>query len=206
MVVPELLVGQVAVVALVSGDHELDRVRGPVERAVDRSITIRVHEGELVPQEFDTGVAVTVTYQERVALYTFPGRVSLREETRLLIERTGDAEEVQRRQYVRLSDPVPVECLTVDDVTGKLFSLDASTMNVSGGGLAIETNRPSAPNTRVVVVLRPQGQPPILAITTVVASELVAPATKKVVTRLTFASIAEADRERLIRYVFENLR
>jgi c-di-GMP-binding flagellar brake protein YcgR len=206
MAVPELLVGQVAVVALVSGDHELDRVRGPVERAVDRSITIRVPEGELVPQEFDTGVAVTVTYQERVALYTFPGRVSLREETRLLIERTGDADEVQRRQYVRLSEPVPVECLTVDDVTGKLFSLDASTMNVSGGGLAIETNRQSTPNTRVVVVLRPQGQPPILAITTVVASELVAPATKKVVTRLTFASIAEADRERLIRYVFENLR
>jgi c-di-GMP-binding flagellar brake protein YcgR len=206
MAVPELLVGQVAVVALVSGDHELDRVRGPVERTVDRSITIRVPEGELVPQEFDTGVAVTVTYQERVALYTFPGRVSLREETRLLIERTGDADEVQRRQYVRLSEPVPVECLTVDDVTGKLFSLDASTMNVSGGGLAIETNRQSTPNTRVVVVLRPQGQPPILAITTVVASELVAPATKKVVTRLTFASIAEADRERLIRYVFENLR
>lgn len=206
MAVPELLVGQVAVVALVSGDHELDRVRGPVERTVDRSITIRVPEGELVPQEFDTGVAVTVTYQERVALYTFPGRVSLREETRLLIERTGDADEVQRRQYVRLSEPVPVECLTVDDVTGKLFSLDASTMNVSGGGLAIETNRQSTPNTRVVVVLRPQGQPPILAITTVVASELVAPATKKVVTRLTFASIAEADRERLIHYVFENLR
>jgi c-di-GMP-binding flagellar brake protein YcgR len=77
---------------------------------------------------------------------------------------------------------------------------------VSGGGLAIETNRQSTPNTRVVVVLRPQAQPPILAITTVVASELVAPAAKKVVTRLTFASIAEADRERLIRYVFENLR
>jgi c-di-GMP-binding flagellar brake protein YcgR len=206
MAAPELVVGQVAVVALVSDDHELDRVRGPVERTVDRSITIRVPEGELVPQEFDTGVAVTVTYQERVALYTFPGRVSLREETRLLIERTGDADEVQRRQYVRLSEPVPVECLTVDDVTGKLFSLDASTMNVSGGGLAIETNRQSTPNTRVVVVLRPQGQPPILAITTVVASELAAPATKKVVTRLTFASIAEADRERLIRYVFENLR
>jgi c-di-GMP-binding flagellar brake protein YcgR len=206
MAAPELLVGQVAVVALVAGDHELDRVRGPVERAVDRSITIRVPEGERVPQEFDTGVAVTVTYQERVALYTFPGQVSLREETRLLIERTGDAEEVQRRQYVRLAEPVPVECLTVDDVTGKLFSLDATTMNVSGGGLAIETNRQSAPNTRVVVVLRPHAQPPILAITTVVASELAAPASKKVVTRLTFAAIAEADRERLIRYVFENLR
>ncbi|HEY7133492.1 MAG TPA: PilZ domain-containing protein [Acidimicrobiia bacterium] len=206
MAAPELLVGQVAVVALVSGDHELDRVRGRVERVVDRSLTVRVPEGEHVPREFDTGVAVTVTYQERIALYTFPGRVSLWEETCLLVERTGDAEEVQRRQYVRLSEPVPVECLTVDDVTGKLFSLDATTMNVSGGGLAIETNRQSAPNTRVVVVLRPEGQPPILAITTVVASELVAPAAKRVTTRLTFAAIAEADRERLIRYVFENLR
>jgi hypothetical protein len=57
-----------------------------------------------------------------------------------------------------------------------------------------------------VVVLRPERQPPILAITTVVASELVAPAAKRVTTRLTFAAIAEADRERLIRYVFENLR
>jgi c-di-GMP-binding flagellar brake protein YcgR len=206
MAAPELLVGQVAVVALVSGDHELDRVRGRVERVVDRSLTVRVPEGEHVPREFDTGVAVTVTYQERIALYTFPGRVSLWEETCLLVERTGDAEEVQRRQYVRLSEPVPVECLTVDDVTGKLFSLDATTMNVSGGGLAIETNRQSAPNTRVVVVLRPERQPPILAITTVVASELVAPAAKRVTTRLTFAAIAEADRERLIRYVFENLR
>jgi c-di-GMP-binding flagellar brake protein YcgR len=206
MAVPELVVGQVAVVALVSGDDELGRVRGPVERVVDPTVTIRVPEGELVPQEFDTGVAVTVTYQERVALYTFPGRVSLREETRLLVECTGDAEEVQRRQYVRLTDPVPVECLTVDDVTGKLFSLDATTMNVSGGGLAIETNRQSAPNTRVIVVLRPEKQPPILAVTTVVASERAAPGSKEVVTRLTFASIAEADRERLIRYVFENLR
>jgi c-di-GMP-binding flagellar brake protein YcgR len=40
----------------------------------------------------------------------------------------------------------------------------------------------------------------------VVASERAAPGSKEVVTRLTFASIAEADRERLIRYVFENLR
>jgi c-di-GMP-binding flagellar brake protein YcgR len=206
MAVPDLVVGQVAVVALASGDHELDRVRGPVERAVERSVTIKVPDGDVLPQEFEAGVAVTVTYQERVALYTFPGQVSLREETRLLVERTGDTEEVQRRQYVRLAEPVPVECLTVDDVTGKLFSLDATTMNVSGGGLAVESNRQAAPNTRVIVVLRPEAQPPILAVTTVVASERTAPGAKEVVTRLTFAAIAEPDRERLIKYVFENLR
>jgi c-di-GMP-binding flagellar brake protein YcgR len=202
----ELVAGQVAVVALVEGDHEAERVRGPVERVFDRSVTIRVPDGEMVPPEFDAGDAVTVTYHERFGLYTFPGRVSLREEGRLLVERTGDTEEVQRRQYVRLAEPVPVECLSVDDVTGKLFSLEATTMNVSGGGLAIETNRLSTSGSRVVVVLRPEAQPPILAVATVIASERSAPGANEVVTRLTFAAVAEADRERLIKYVFENLR
>jgi c-di-GMP-binding flagellar brake protein YcgR len=205
MAVPDLVVDEIAVVRL-DGDGDVGRVRGPVERVYERSVTLVVPEGERVPDEYDTGVAVTLTYYSGTGLYAFTGRVALREETRLVLERTGETEEIQRRQYVRLSEPVPVECLTVDDVTGKLFTLDASTINVSGGGLAVQTNRQSAAGTRVVVALQPKGTPPILAIANVVASERTQPGAKEVVTRLTFVAVAEADRERLIRYVFENLR
>lgn len=201
-----LAVGQVAVVE-VTGDDEFPKLRGVVERVRDASITIRSPDGAAVPRELASGTPVLVTYFERTGLYRFEACIRLRESTRVVVEQTGAVNEVQRRQHVRLAEPVPVECVAFDEARGRMVTVDASTIDVSGGGIALNTAIEIPTSGRVVVALKALGVAPILAVGDVVASDASgsARAGKEFVTRVSFAAIAEPDRERLIKFVFENL-
>lgn len=201
-----LAIGQVAVVGVVA-DEELPALRGVVERSHGGSITVRSPDGAVVPGELTEGAPVLVTYFERTGLYRFEARIRLRESTRVVVEQTGPVNEVQRRQHVRLNAAVPVECVAVDETRGRMVTVDASTIDVSGGGIALTTAVEIPTSGRIVVALKPLGVAPILAVGSVLASDASGStrAGSEFVTRVSFVAVAEADRERLIKYVFENL-
>jgi c-di-GMP-binding flagellar brake protein YcgR len=201
-----LAIGQVAVVE-VAADEEVPKLRAVVERVHAGSVTIRSPDGATMPRELASGTPVFVTYFDRSALYRFDACVRLRESTRIVVEQTGPVNEVQRRQHVRLARPVPVECVAVDEARGRMVTVDASTIDLGGGGIALNTAVELPTSGRVVVAVKPLGVIPILAVGSVVASDASGSvrAGSEFVTRVSFAAIAEPDRERLIKYVFENL-
>jgi PilZ domain len=112
----------------------------------------------------------------------------------------GDAEVIQRRQYVRVTVPQPV---TLDDDSGDI--LEGRSVNISGGGMLVRGRRGHsalALGTEVRFSLcLDESNPPVRGVGRV-ARETDDPSEHA----LAIESISSGDQNRLIRFIFDRQR
>ena len=203
--------------------------KGPPGLGIDQAVTVQAkREGAptlharvrtisergllLVPTDepgppLAAGTAVTVTYFDRSGLYTFDSEV---------VVQTGGGEHIiqlgpwlrlnrtQRRQYVRLDINLPVTCLAIDEETGGFRLVTARSGDIGGGGLRLVAGEPLEEDSRVVLSFVLPRHPAIVAVAKVVASDGNLDGTATL--RTAFTVIAEADRDRIVGFVFDGLR
>jgi hypothetical protein len=108
----------------------------------------------------------------------------------------GDPELIQRREFVRVLSPQRV---TLDDLAGVV--VDAHSVNLSGGGMLVSSQPAKIPldtKLRFNVDLGPQHEP-LVGVGRVVRSE-------DDQLGISFTQISDADRDRLIRFIFDRQR
>jgi hypothetical protein len=135
-------------------------------------------------------------YASRRGLIKLHGEAVFEDRSLIRFRPHGDAEVLQRRDFVRVHTPHPV---TVD--TGDEGEWRAHILDLSGGGMLLaDGDKLAADQTiRFIISVGPV-QAPIEGVARVVR---VGEAGKRA---LTFEQIAEHDRQRLIRFVFECMR
>ena len=150
---------------------------------------------------------VTVTYFDRSGLYTFESEVIRQAEGGERSMQIGpplNLTRTQRRQYVRLDLNLPVMCLLVDEATGGYTPIAARSGDIGGGGLRLIAGEAVPEGSRLVVSFVLAGQPAIVAVAKVVAADHERDGT--VTLRTAFSLISEHDRDRIVGFVFDELR
>jgi c-di-GMP-binding flagellar brake protein YcgR len=149
---------------------------------------------------------VTVTYFDRSGLYTFESEVIRQAdggERSMQIGPPTHLSRTQRRQYVRLDLNLPVMCLLVDEATGGYTPITARTGDIGGGGLRLVAGEAVPAGSRLVVSFVLAG-PAIVAVAKVVAVDRERDGTATL--RTAFTLISEHDRDRIVGFVFDELR
>lgn len=137
----------------------------------------------------------TLEYASARGMIRLHGEAVLERPSLIRFHAEGDAEVVQRRQFVRVTTPQRVTLDPAPDAT------PAHTVDLSGGGMLLHGAPALAPGDRVGFEIRLGGEPtPIVGIAKVVRAD------DDGRRALAFERLGETDREALIRFVFACLR
>jgi c-di-GMP-binding flagellar brake protein YcgR len=123
---------------------------------------------------------------------------------------TGETQRIQRREYARVQALLPVEMIQASPIeeedTGAIGHIHTNTLDISGGGMAIQHRQVISTGTLYDVRLSIPGQPPPLKmLAKVVRSTMLRDAHNKKIYKygLMFISITEGILSRLVKYVFD---
>lgn len=179
-----------------------------VVTAVDGSfVTLRRGEGVTLPPALAEGVVVRVSYVNRSGLYTIEAPVERRLPERFVIGEADRADRVQRRGFVRVNHPVHAACLLLDDVHNRFTAFDGDVVDLGGGGLGLAADVIAPVGATVVVSLAlPDGKPPLVTVGHVLPGDATRVRTGRHRLRAQFALIREADRDRIMAFIFTVLR
>lgn len=170
----------------------------------------------------DNGMRVPITQADRLLLtFVQPDAIyrveviveNTRREPLPMVEVafTGKVERVQRREYVRISAMLPVEMAISPEEGDKaknrlISSFRTNTIDVSGNGIAIHHKLAIPVKTLYDAKLTIPGQPPPLELQAmVVRCTAVQDAQQEWIHRIgfMFVSLAENQRSRLVRHIFD---
>ena len=180
-------------------------VQARVRTSSDRGLLVSPTDDD-VPQ-LEPRTPVKVSYADRSGLYSFDSEVILHAPAGERSIQLGPAQRLtrtQRRQYVRLDINLPVTCLAIDEETGGFRLVTARSGDIGGGGVRLIAGELLEEDSRVVLSFVLPRHPAIVAVAKVVASDGNLDGTATV--RTAFTVIAEADRERIVGFVFDELR
>jgi hypothetical protein len=207
--VPDLVVGQEAVVTLESSEAPLKLV---VEAVHGDRVTlgaIRDGDGANASGDLSTlhkGAAVVVQYVDRFGVYEVDGSVLQLDLVSIVVGVGRDDQPARRRVYVRLRAPLDASCLLLDPDRNTFTELDASVVDVGGGGaaLAVPAIAPTGATMVCSIAIAPGA--PVVTIAHVLAPDADPrdqPERRHV--RVQFTLISEVDRDRLLRFVLDAL-
>lgn len=179
-----------------------------VVEAVDGSfLTLRQGDGVALPRTLAEGVVVRVSYVNRSGLYTIETTVERRLPERLVVGEADRADRVQRRAFVRVNHPVHAACLLLDQAHNRFTPFDGEVVDLGGGGLGLTADVIAPLGATVVVSLAlPDGKPPLVAVGHVLPGEDARWRTEPRRLRAQFGLIREADRDRIMAFIFTVLR
>ena len=193
---------------VVGSDDESSTLNGVVEAFDGHTVTVALRRSDH-PVEVTEGASLRVRYHDENGLYRF--------ETTVVDVRRGDPDAItvevpdhveleQRRRHVRVETEMVVAGAALDREVMVFTPVTGTVENLSGGGLRMvaEPAEVLAEGTAITIALRLPGQPPVLAMGTVVA-RLPAEA-ESVDARVAFSLIEGHDRERLLRWLIQQLQ
>ncbi|AVX20750.1 MULTISPECIES: flagellar brake protein [Carboxydocella] len=204
-VVPQLSVNQNVEIELL--EENLSGVyRSRVEEIAPDRIILALPFSKGVPVPVRVGSQILVRYFDQSAIYSFKSEVISRAtapQAILSISIPESVNRVQRRNYVRLDDSVPLTFykLQEDDITGT----DTVTKDISGGGVRIEIPQPLELGTELELHLKlPKDK--IIAVGKVVRCLPLEKPKKGYNIGIQFTIIEERDRDKIIKYIFDRQR
>ncbi len=210
--VPELAVGQEAVVArdahraplkvLVEAVHG-DRVTLSAMRATSDDDAANASSDITT---FSSGDAVLLQYVDRFGVYELDAAVLQRERDSFVVGLTTDGAPARRRVYVRLGAPLDATCLLLDAERNAFTELDASVVDIGGGGAALAVPAIAPTGATMVCSIALEPGEPVVTIAHVLATDADprGHAQRRHV-RVQFSLIAERDRDRLLRFILDAL-
>jgi hypothetical protein len=152
------------------------------------------------------GTAVQLQYVDRFGVYDVDASVLERTDDTVVVGVPSDGESIRRRTYVRLRAPLDAACLLLDADHNVFTELDASVVDVGGGGaaLAIPAIAPTG-STIVCSIALPDG-PPVVTVTHVLPNDAdPRDHAQRRHVRVQFTLISETDRDRLLQFILRAL-
>jgi PilZ domain-containing protein len=204
-----LVVGQEAVVGVDTIDEPLKLVVEAVHG--DRITLSATRDGDSANAGSDIaalrdGAAVQLQYVDRFGVYDVDAAVLQHDRSSVVVGVTLAEQPERRRVYVRLRAPVDATCLLLDPDRNEFTQLDAAVVDVGGGGaaLAIPAIAPTGATMVCSIAIAPGA--PIVTVAHVLPADADPrdqPERRHV--RVQFTLIAEADRDRLLRFILDAL-
>lgn len=168
-----------------------------------------MEKGILVPLRI--GDLITVSYNDDNAIYSFDAQVDRRQggvDQTITVQTPADIRRVQRRNFVRIDVTLPMVYYTVDDTAGQYSSgVQTKVIDISGGGLRFESDRPLDKDLVLDLVVELGGGERISAIGQVVRSlPIEKSGFNKYSIGIQFTIIEERDRDKIIKFIFQKQR
>ncbi|MFN8035593.1 MAG: PilZ domain-containing protein [Acidimicrobiia bacterium] len=202
---PTFELGQPVFLALGAADDE-PGVRAVVEAVQGGRLTVAAAEGDRLDVVFAERRPAYLSYLTPAGIYTIEAIVARAGASTVALDLPTDAGRIQRRQFVRVELPLDASCLMLDGWANRFTPFDAQVADVGGGGLALTVDVIAPYGAVVVVSLGIPDEPPVVAVGTVLTSDRDPARRTRRLLRLQFSAIAEADRDRLIKWIFAHLR
>jgi hypothetical protein len=184
-----------------------------VEAVNGDRITLRAdadHDAGHITDAIREGAPGTLGYADRFGVYTADATVvhcdttGDHERVVIVVPDTDEAE--RRRVYVRLHAPLDATCLLLDAAHNTFTMLDATVVDVGGGGAALAMPAIVPTGATIVCSLAMPAGPPVVTVTHVLPSDADPrdePSRRHV--RVQFTLIAETDRDRLLQVILDAL-
>jgi PilZ domain len=171
-----------------------------VDVVQEGQVTLATHEAERLPPAWSELTEVHITSLDRYNVHLIHVPVRRVGETRLVVGEPDDATPVQRRAYARIASPVPASCMYLDVGGNAWIPFDSEIRDLGGGGCSLLADV-FAPDGATVVLSFVLDEPtPVVLVGRVLPREVL-PTVGKVLTRVEFVLIREADRDRILRHV-----
>jgi hypothetical protein len=202
---PKFVPGQALFLA--PSGAELERgVRAIIETIQDFRLNVTALDGDKLDEIFETGGSAFVSYLTPDGIHVIEAAITRAGATSLALDVPSDVSRIQRRQFVRIDAPLDATCLLLDDRTNRFTPFDGHVIDVGGGGLALAADVIAPQHATVVLSLAIPDDRPVVVVGSVLASDRDPNQRTRRLLRVQFSLIGEADRDRLIRWVFANLR
>ncbi len=189
----------------------INTFKSRVEGISDDNIVIAAPmlNGQVIPVK--NGINMRVSYLDNIALYTFDSIVlssNLRPVPTLTLDKPGSLKRVQRRNFVRIDARLPmVFTLLKENLESGSEDYDATTIDVSGGGLMFSTDCSLHLHDILEVKLALTDNVYVTALGKVVRIVEKKQQDKHTFSvGLEFSIIEEGERDKIIRYIFNQQR
>jgi hypothetical protein len=150
--------------------------------------------------------ATRLQYVDRHGVYDVDASVLQCDESAVVLGVPAAGDPVRRRAYVRLERPLDAACLLLDADHNRFVELDATVVDIGGGGAALSVAAIAPTGTTMVCSISLPSGPPIVTITNVLPSDADPRdhADRRHV-RVQFTLIASKDRDRVIAFILDAL-
>lgn len=180
-----------------------------VEAMQDGALLVAQIEGIPFPQVVE-GAPLRVIVLERHDMYSIAAIATRVGESSMRVELIAEAERVVRRQYVRISVDVPVSALILNATSNEWAPFGANVTDISAGGMALAADVIAPAGATVVISIAIPEELPVVAISRVLPTDeetrkVVHLSTRGPLVRLEYTIIREADRDRLMRFIFAEM-
>ena len=180
-----------------------------VEAVQDGAVLVGKLDGYEIPRLAE-GSEANLIVLDRNDMYSLGCTVSRSGDESMRLEVESEAERVVRRQYVRVAVDVPVSCLMLNALKNSWTPFDAAVTDISAGGMAMTADVIVPAGSTVVISIAIPEDTPVVAIGRTLPTDndtrkVVNLATKGPLVRLEYTSIREAERERLMRFIFSEM-
>lgn len=175
-----------------------------VDVVQEGQLTLATPDDEMLPREWQTVKEVHITSLDRFSVHLIHVPVVRVGTTRLVVSEPDLTTPVQRRAYARVFSPVPASCMALDSASQAWFPIAAEVRDLGGGGCAVVSDSPLTDGMTVVVSFALDDNGPIVVVGRVLPREVL-PSIGKIMTRVEFVLIREAERDRILRYILMNL-
>lgn len=175
-----------------------------VDVVQDGHITLRTPDDEPLPAAWKSLDEVHITLLDRFSVHLIHVPIVRIGDTRLVIRAPDVSTPIQRRAYARIVTPVPASFARLDVAENRWVPIEAEVRDLGGGGCSIVGDDVVADGTMLAISLRLDEQDPIVVIGRVLPREEL-PTIGRVLMRVEFVLIREAERDRVLRYVLMTL-
>jgi hypothetical protein len=197
---PLLEVGQPVLVARAPDDAPWRMV---VDLVQDGHITLASYDDQRLPDEWAQLAEVHLTCLGRFSVYLIHLPVVRSGATRLVIGAPDDDTAVQRRAYARVLHHLSVSCAVLDAEANAWSVFEGVVRDLGGGGCSILTDL--LPPAGATIAMSFAFDDDAFALIGRVLPREDLPTIGKPLTRVEFALIREADRDRIMRFVLLSL-
>jgi hypothetical protein len=180
-----------------------------VEAVQDDALVVAQVDGVPLPK-ISEGSTVRLILVERNTVYGIGAIATRVGQSSMRVELGPNAEPVAQRQYVRIAVDVPVTALILNAATNQWAPFEGSVTDLSAGGMALSAEAIAPAGATIVISIAMPNEEPVVAIGRTLHTDdeirrVVQLATRNPIVRLEYTSIREADRERLIRFIFSEM-
>jgi hypothetical protein len=194
---PILEIGQSVLVAPTADEAPW---RMLVDVVQDGVITLATPDDERLPTEWQSLGEIHITTLDRFSVHLIHVPVRRVGETRLVVGAPDAGTPVRRRAYARVLAAVPASFTVLDPSENRWSTFDADVRDLGGGGCSVVSDRAPAEGRTVVISLALDNEHPVVVVGRVLPREEL-PTVGKLLLRIEFVLIREADRDRILRYV-----
>ena len=205
---PTIEPGQLVI--LEHGEEEGDaRTSVVVEAVQEGAVLVAQLDAQPLPT-IPEGAAIRLIVLDRNEMFSIACTVGRAGESSMRLELAAEAERIVRRQYVRVAVDVPVSCLILNNESNEWAPFRAKVTDISAGGMAMAADVIAPTGATIVISIAVPDETPVVAIGRVLPADaetrkVVNLATRGPLVRVEYSIIREADRDRLMRFIFAEM-